>query len=137
VRKQHFEEKHEKIKAQFTELADVGTATPAQAIGTNWFVGTPSATARVAHASEAGKRSFRVAPSNLPMNDLRETPSSNGRFNFVNRRRFASNCKLCSSVLPKPMPTSSTTCAGTMPPSFSNAASCPEKNPPTSRTTLP
>ena len=38
------------------------------------------------------------------MNDLRETPSSNGRRNFVKLRRFASNCKFCSSVFPKPIP---------------------------------
>ena len=30
-------------KTQFTELADTSTATPAQAIGTNWFVGTDTA----------------------------------------------------------------------------------------------
>ena len=45
----------------------------------------------------------------------KETPSSSGRRNFVKLRRLASNSKLCSSVLPKPMPTSSTTCSGAMP----------------------
>ena len=36
------------------------------------------------------------------MNDLRETPSSIGRPNFVKLSSPASNCKLCSSVFPKP-----------------------------------
>ena len=35
---------------------------------------TPASTARHAHASDAGKRSSTSAPSNFPMNDLRETP---------------------------------------------------------------
>src|ERR1039458_8678805 len=42
---------------------------------------TPDSTARHAHASDAGRRAAKSVPSNLPMNDLRETPSTNGRLN--------------------------------------------------------
>ena len=49
------------------------------------------------------------------MNDLRETPSSSGRCHFVKLRKAASNCKLCPGVLPKPMPTSSTTWSAATP----------------------
>ena len=56
------------------------------------------------------------------MNDLRETPSSSGRAIVVKLRRFASNCKLCSSVLPKPMPTSSTTWSAATPPAFNRSS---------------
>ena len=55
------------------------TACTVSATSCARMICTPEATARHAHASDAGNRSFTSAPSNFPINDLRETPSSNGR----------------------------------------------------------
>src|SRR5208283_1661497 len=118
-------------------------ASTASVIRTAWTVSatswvriicTPDSTASTAHARDAGSRAARSVPSNFPMNDLRETPSSNGRCNVVKLRRAASNCKLCSGVLPKPMPTSNATWSAATPQAF-NLSSRPPKNSPTSRTT--
>ena len=62
---------------------------------------TPPTTARVAHASDAGKRSFTSAPSNFPMNDLRETPSSSGRSNFVKRSQIREQLQILFQCLAK------------------------------------
>src|SRR5439155_6325057 len=103
---------------------------------TSWvrIMRAPARTARQAQANAAGSRSATSAPSSFPINDFRETPRSTGRLRFVNRSSPPSNCKLCSRVLPKPIPGSNTTWTASTPARFKRARRSTKKSP-TSRTT--
>ena len=43
-------------------------------------------------------------PLIFPRNDLRETPTTSGRFSIRRRGRLASSSRLCATVLPNPIP---------------------------------
>src|SRR5439155_7702889 len=103
---------------------------------TSWvrIIRTPASAARHAQASAAGRRSLTPGPSNFPMNDLRETPRSTGRFKFVKHSSPPSNCKLCSNVLPNPIPGSNTTWTAFIPARFKRSSRSAKKSR-TSRTT--
>ena len=51
----------------------------------------------------------------FPRKDLRETPTTSGRFSTRRRGRLASNSRLCATVLPNPMPGSNAMHMGSIP----------------------
>ena len=88
-----------------------------QHLGDGWVrtISMPAWRAQQAQARAAGKRAPNSRPSTFPRKDFRETPNTNGLSNFVNRLRAASNSRLWTAVLPKPIPGSSKICSRATP----------------------
>src|ERR1700720_1421725 len=67
-------------------------------------------------------------PTSFPRKDLRDTPTASGRSCTRSRSRFLSSVKLCSSVLPKPIPGSNAMAMGSTPHSRARAYCCLKKS---------
>src|SRR3954452_20896803 len=79
---------------------------------TSWTRKTvaPRSRARTLVATVPATRSAATSrPVSLPRNDLRDVPITSGRPSAASSSRRRSSSRLCSSVLPKPMPGSSST----------------------------